>query len=141
MTKLNTEFDFVERPPTVEEYQQLRAAVDWEEVEREAAARGLDNALYSLCLLHQGRVIGCGRIVGDGGIYFYIQDVVVLPEFQGRGFGVMIMDRIMAYIDEHAGRNSFIGLMAAEGVESFYHRYGFKARPEGRPGMYRMWMC
>lgn len=29
-----------------------------------------------------------------------------------------------------------MGLMAAEGVEAFYDRFGFERRPEGRPGMY-----
>jgi hypothetical protein len=29
--------------------------------------------------------------------------------------------------------------MAATGVAAFYERYGFAPRPEGRPGMYRVW--
>ena len=34
---------------------------------------------------------------------------------------------------------SFVGLMAAEGARSFYLRYGFEERPNGRPGMQRWW--
>lgn len=86
-----------------------------------------------------GKVIGCGRVVGDGGIYFYVQDVMILPAYQKQGLGRRIMDAIMAYISAHARSNSFIGLMAADGVAPFYYRYGFGERPPNRPGMFRMW--
>ena len=42
----------------------------------------------------------------------------------------------MQYIDNNADNNSFIGLMASEGVESFYHKLGFETRPESKSGMY-----
>ncbi len=201
------DFNVVKRLPTVEEYQALRRAVGWAEVDAQAVARGLANSLFSVCVvcgehrsegdagsqaddsagastsrlreydsagaspsqLHQhdsagaspaargcgpllgsagastsrpsghGNVIGCGRVVGDGGIYFYVQDVMVLPAYQKQGLGRRIMDAIMAYIAAHARSNSFIGLMAADGVAPFYYRYGFGERPPNRPGMFRMW--
>ncbi|MCR5501527.1 MAG: GNAT family N-acetyltransferase [Lachnospiraceae bacterium] len=30
-------------------------------------------------------VVGMGRLVGDGVMYWYLQEIVVLPEYQGRG--------------------------------------------------------
>jgi len=132
-------FILVERPPTVEEYQRLREAVGWDSVDAEATETGLRNALFSVCLTYKGEVIGCGRVVGDGGIYFYIQDIIVLPEFQGKGLGRRIMDAVVGYLDSHAHPNAFIGLMAAKGVSRFYERYGFSERPPDRPGMFRIW--
>jgi ribosomal protein S18 acetylase RimI-like enzyme len=129
----------VERPPTVEEYQRLREAVGWDSVDDEATEMGLRNALFSVCMIHRDQVISCGRVVGDGGIYFYIQDIIVLPEFQGRGLGRRIMDAVMDYLSSHAHPNAFIGLMAAKGVSRFYEKYGFAERPPGRPGMFRIW--
>jgi hypothetical protein len=29
-------------------------------------------------------VIGFGKVIGDEGVYLYIQDVILLPEFQDR---------------------------------------------------------
>jgi len=133
------DLNIVERLPTVEEYQALRRAVGWAEVDAQAVARGLTSSLFSVCVMHEGNVIGCGRVVGDGGIYFYVQDVMILPAYQRQGLGRRIMDAIMAYIAAHAGSNSFIGLMAANGVAPFYYRYGFSERPPNRPGMFRMW--
>ena len=42
----------------------------------------------------------------------------------------------MQYIDNNANNNSFVGLMASEGVEKFYNKLGFETRPASRPGMY-----
>jgi ribosomal protein S18 acetylase RimI-like enzyme len=128
----------VERNPTLEEYRRLRRAVGWLDVETEATKIGLNNSLFSVCVILENRVIGCGRVIGDGGIYFYIQDIIVLPEFQGRGIGKRIMDAIMEYLKAHARDGAFIGLMAAKGVSEFYERYGFKERAPDAPGMFRV---
>ena len=82
------------------------------------------------------------RVVGDGGLVFYVQDVIVLPEFQGRGIGAQLMEKVMAYIEGHAHHNTIIGLMSAIGKEAFYERYGFVKRPAEKygPGMTRFWL-
>jgi GNAT superfamily N-acetyltransferase len=74
------------------------------------------------------------RIVGDGGMVFYIQDVIVIPEYQQQGIGARMMEKIMNYIRAYASINSVIGLMAAKGVEPFYEKFGFVARPNDRYG-------
>jgi ribosomal protein S18 acetylase RimI-like enzyme len=135
------EYTLSERAPTLDEYRRLRDAVRWGAVEPEALEIGLRHGLFSVCVLHQGQVVGCGRIVGDGGMYFYIQDIVVLPEFQGRGLGRRIMDAVMGYLQAHARAGAFIGLMAARGVSGFYEKYGFAQRPTEQygPGMFLIW--
>ena len=133
------EFRFIEEPPAPGEYRRLRLAVGWEDVDEETAAAGLANALYSVVVKRGGETVGCGRVVGDGAVYFYIQDIVVLPELQGQGLGRRLMDHVMDYIRRNARRNSFIGLMAAAGVASFYEPYGFRERQADRPGMSMMW--
>ena len=128
-----------ERPLEVAEYQALRRAVGWPEVDPDGVRIGLARDLYTAVAERGGGTIGCGRIVGDDGIYFYLKDVVVLPEPQGQRIGEALMARLMAYLAAHARESSFIGLMAAAGVEAFYEKYGFTRRPDHRPGMYRMW--
>lgn len=133
------EVRLVEREPTVEEYQRLRRAVGWGAMTDEAVTAGLPRALYSVVLERDGEVVGCGRVVGDGGLYFYVQDIIVLPELRGRGLGARIMGSVMAYLERTARPGAFVGLMAAEGVEGFYEPYGFRRRPDDRPGMFRAW--
>ncbi|HNQ24050.1 MAG TPA: GNAT family N-acetyltransferase [Phycisphaerae bacterium] len=136
---MSEDFRLVERVPTGEEYRALRRAVGWGDVDVAGVARGLAGSLYAVCVECEGSIVGCGRIVGDGGVYFYLQDVVVLPAFQGRGLGARIMGALMGYLDAHAGPGAFVGLMAASGVASFYEKYGFTERPADRPGMFRLW--
>ena len=134
------EYILVERPlTTVEEYLRLREAIGWWYVDFEALKIGLPNSLFSVCVIHNDEVIGCGRVVGDGGMYFYIQDIIVLPEFQGKGIGRRIMDAVMDFITFHAHIGAFVALMAAKGVSKFYEKYGFQERPPDRPGMFRIW--
>jgi GNAT superfamily N-acetyltransferase len=130
-------YQIVERAPTIEEYFALRKGVGWMLFAEEMTAKGLANALFSVCVLHQGEVIGCGRVVGDGGLYFYVQDIIILPDFQGKGLGKRLMQAIMAFLEENAQPGAFIGLMAAKGSANFYTQFGFAARPFDQPGMFR----
>ncbi len=95
---MKEEYSIVERTPATEEYGKLRIAAGWDEIDTQAAERGLNNSVCSVCAVHKGEVIGCGRLIGDGAMYFYLQDVIVLPKFQGKGIGRRIMEAIMDYI-------------------------------------------
>jgi GNAT superfamily N-acetyltransferase len=123
-----------ERLPTPQEYRFLRASVGWRERSEDLVRRGLAGSLFGVCAFADGRLVGMARIIGDGGMVFYIQDVIVVPDFQQQGIGARMMDSVMGYVRAHAGRNSVIGLMATKGVEPFYERYGFRARPDDRYG-------
>jgi GNAT superfamily N-acetyltransferase len=133
------DFQLVERAPSVEEYRRLRGAVAWGEISDEGLAAGLDSGLYACVLLHDGDVVACARVVGDGGMYFYVQDVIVLPEYHGRGLGGLVMEGVMRYLGDTAKPGAFVGLMAAKDAEGFYERFGFQRRPDDRPGMFRVW--
>jgi predicted GNAT family N-acyltransferase len=132
-------YELVERDPTVQDYQRLRHAVGWSDMTDEGVAAGLSSALFSVVLELDGEAVGCGRVVGDGGLYFYIQDVIVAEEHRGQGLGAGIMDAVMAYLERTARPGAFVGLMAAQDIAPFYERYGFRVRPERQPGMFRVW--
>jgi len=122
-------FYLLEESPTAQERIEIRKAVGWGEPDCDAAAVSVANCLYSVCIRCEGKLIGLVRVVGDGGLHYYLQDVVILPEFQGRGLGAAIMDNLMAYLRSHVKSGAVIGLLAAKGKEPFYEKYGFIARP------------
>jgi GNAT superfamily N-acetyltransferase len=123
----------------VREYGRLRDAAGWGEMTREGLATGLASSLFSCVVEHAGEVVACARVVGDGGMYFYVQDVIVVPEYKGRGLGAQVMEAVVRYLEGAARPGAFVGLMAAQGAEGFYERYGFQRRPDDRPGMFRVW--
>jgi GNAT superfamily N-acetyltransferase len=129
--KMSEDYQIVERMPILEEYHAICTTVGWAEVINfEAAKTALPNSLYGVVAVHAGLAVGMGRIVGDGAIFFYIQDIAVLPEHQGKGVGGRILAQLMAYLRDHAPEKAFIGLFAAEGTLSFYERYGFRQYPD-----------
>lgn len=125
------------RIPTVEEYQQLRRTTGWSTLADEVVETALSNSLFSVCVLHKGTIIGTGRVIGDGGAYFYIQDVIVLPAYQKMGVGLLIMEAVEDWLKKQAPPNAFIGLMAAAGVKRFYKKFGYQVREAEKPGMYK----
>ena len=126
------------RLPTFSEYKKLRGSVGWWETDKNATDTALKNSLFSVVAVEHDTLIGFGRVIGDGGLYFYIQDLIVHPEFQKKGFGKSLMKELMGYITANAKPGAFVGLMAAKGLERYYEPFGFKARDKDAPGMYQI---
>jgi len=117
----------VERVPTIEEYERLCRAVGWGDVMNfAAAAQGLPRSLHAVVAEADGTAVGMGRVVGDGAIFFYIQDVAVHPDCQGRGIGSEILSTLVGWVRENAPDKAFFGLFAIHGTEPFYERFGFE---------------
>lgn len=131
------DIQFVDTSPTVQEYQLLRSSVGWSPVSDHAVQASLNNSLFSLSVYINDSIVAFGRIIGDSGIYYYIQDLMVLPEYQRKGIGKEIMNGLMAFIKLNADPTAFVGLMAAKGFWQFYEPYGFQKRSSNAPGMFR----
>ena len=136
---MNDDISIIERTPTVKEFHELYDSIGWGKLDNDATEKGLNGSLFSVCAIHNDQVIGCGRVIGDGGNYFYIQDIIVRPEFQGKGIGKGIMDKIMVYLNSTAHRNAFVGLLAVKGSFDFYAKFGFLIRPLESPAMFMRW--
>lgn len=116
---------------TAQEFVYLIEAVGWGKSNLEQIELALKNTIYSISVEIDGKIIGMGRIIGDGARVFYIQDVVIHPNYQGRGIGTTIMENLMAFFEKFSisDCNIMVGLMSAKGKECFYERFGFKKRP------------
>lgn len=125
------------RPPSVEEYARFRADAGWSEVDPADLEGALSRSLYAAVLERDGEAVAMVRVVGDGGPYLYIQDLIVLAPHRGAGLGHRLMRAAMAWVDDNAAAGTFVGLMAASGTEAFYRRYGFEPRRADAPGMSR----
>ncbi len=114
--------------PKLEEFVTLRSKVGWGETPRQLAKLALDNSLFHVVARTEDKLIGMARIVGDGAMFFYIQDLIVDPDYQNNGIGNLLMQNLESYLSGAAVKGTTIGLLSASGKEGFYSRYGYKER-------------
>lgn len=122
---------YKEHTPTPKDFNNLTEAVDWGTRENKIIEEALKHTLYSLCVYDENKLIGYGRIIGDKTIFLYIQDIMVIPEYQGKKIGTGIMNKLIEKINEYKKVNPEIRtyLGASKGKESFYEKFGFISRP------------
>ncbi len=115
--------------PPVDDFLQLRESVGWGRLDKHLASVSLNNSLFHVTIFMGEQLVAMGRVVGDDAMYFYIQDVIVAPTCQKQGLGAVVMNEIEAYLFESAKKGATIGLLSAQGKESFYGHYGYTQRP------------
>jgi GNAT superfamily N-acetyltransferase len=68
------------------------------------------------------RIVGFGRTVDDGMYYALIVDLVVHPNYQGRGIGKALLKALKDELSQY----EFTTLTAAPGKDEFYTRQGWR---------------
>ena len=121
--------------PEVDEFIALRLAAGLSAKTTEAAQRGLPASLFSVCVRDNGRLIGMGRVIGDGGCNFEVVDVAVHPEYQRRGLGYQIMEVLMNDLRGNAPKSAYVCLIADHGAPALYEKFGFELTAPDSVGM------
>ncbi|WP_085299385.1 GNAT family N-acetyltransferase [Cognaticolwellia mytili] len=120
--------------PTAAAFIDLRMAIGWGGSDVAMVEASLANSLFHVTIYQENKLIAMGRVVGDGAMYFYVQDVVVGPHYQGQGIGNSLMNEIEGYLSQTAKSGATIGLLAAKGKEGFYQHFGYQQRPSDTLG-------
>lgn len=115
----------------IEDYNNLRASVDFITILPKRARIALQNSLYILIAMDGDTPVGMARVVGDGGYVYFICDVIVRPSHQSQGLGRKIIENVLSWlkgqVDE--GETIMVNLMSAMNKEPFYEKLGFHKRP------------
>lgn len=120
-----TDYKILHQVPSAEVYRQLRSATGLSPKSAEAIERGLKGGLFAVQIMHDGQPVGMGRVIGDGGTIYQVCDIAVLPEHQGHGLGTLIMQEILAYLEENAPETAYVSLIADGPAKHLYTRFGF----------------
>ena len=120
--------------PTSREFQALRSTVGWGDVSLEQAYSALAGSLFGVTALHGDTAIGMARVIGDGVINAYIQDVIIAPDYRGKGVGKAVMQALISQMRHNLPTNCTIGLMAAKEQDDFYTSFSFIPRPNADYG-------
>ena len=76
----------------------LYASVGWTAYtdQPETLRRGFENSLLTLAAYEENRLIGVLRAVGDGQTIVFVQDLLILPEYQRRGVGTALLRELLS---------------------------------------------
>lgn len=120
----------------VEEFNLLYDSVGWGHYDKNLSEIALNNTFYSVSVYDENKIIGYGRIIGDTICFLYIQDIIVLPQYQNKKIGTKIMNKLLEKIEEvkKINPNVRVYLGASKGKEEFYKKFGFKTRTDAGLG-------
>ncbi|MBX9666157.1 MAG: GNAT family N-acetyltransferase [Candidatus Obscuribacterales bacterium] len=129
------EYKLVAEAPNVENYCRLRVTAGLSAKTKEAANAGLINTYHGVSVLHGEEIVGMGRIIGDGGCFFQVVDIAVVPEHQGKGVGKQIMTALMDYLKVNAPESAHVTLLADGEAHKLYSKFGFELSAPESLGM------
>jgi GNAT superfamily N-acetyltransferase len=131
-----SDYQLIERIPTIEEYRELRRLSGLSGKSEAAAARGLPNTIHAVVIEHAGETIGMGRVIGDGGTAFQVTDIAVLEAHRGKGLGKQIVAALVDWLKTNAPPTAYVSLIADGPAKALYAQYGFAETAPESVGMY-----
>jgi len=132
----NTRITYTNDIPDRESYHRLFETTGWNTkygASAEELHTSIQQSWHLVSAFDADHLVGFGRTISDGIMHALIVDMIVLPEYQGRGIGGRILTDLLERCREHNIRD--IQLFCARGKAGFYRRFGFVVRPDDAPGM------
>ena len=119
---------------SAEDYCTLRKSVKFYDIPVEHVQRALDKSDYIITASVNGNAVGMARFISDG-TQILIMDVIVHPDYQGKGIGRGLMERMREYIESIDYDRMLVNLLTDDSKIGFYEKLGYK-RAEGM----RLWL-
>ena len=134
----NRIFFSTERDLDLYELEELCDAVGWSRRPLRKVKKAIQHSFLVVTMWEQRgaqrRLIGFSRATSDHAFNATIWDVVVHPDFQGKGMGKALMKYMIKKLRGEDISN--ITLFADPQVVNFYRNLGFMSDPEGIKGMF-----
>lgn len=112
--------------PDTKEYVELRTAAGLSSKDDLVAKTALSHSIFSVIIRgDDSELIGMGRIIGDGGCFFQIVDLLVHPSHQDKEADEIIMNEMLEYLDKNAPKEADVLVMADLSNVKLYQKHGF----------------
>lgn len=117
----------------LEQVIELYKANDWSAADKpDELFNALINSHSLITAWNGDKLIGLGNSISDGFLVVYYPHLLILPDYQGKGIGKMIMDRMFKKY-----KNFHMQMLTADGKAiDFYKKVGFVRAGDTEP----MWI-
>jgi GNAT superfamily N-acetyltransferase len=125
-----------EQLPDKNEYFSLFITTGWNKdylASPDELERANKNSWLTVSAYDENKLVGFGRVVTDFVLHAMIFDMIVLPDYQGRGIGTLVIKTLVKKCKDRGIRD--IQLFCAKGKRAFYEKNGFVVRAEDAQGM------
>lgn len=125
-----------EEVPQLKEYIDLRFDAGLPEVKESIAETALNRSLLSV-LVRDGndRLIGMGRVIGDGALYFQLVDVMAAASYRDQGLEETIVSELLGRLKKIAPSGAEVTVITDVPGIKLYQHAGFKLLYPERYGM------
>ena len=79
-----------------------------------------------------------GRVTGDGGCFYQVTDICILPAHRGKGLAKAIMAEIENWLVRNVPKTGYVSLLADGEAYSLYEQFGFRLVAPVSLGMSRV---
>ena len=120
---------------------ELRKVLGWKEISENQFKKGLENTMFKMSIKHNGKIVACGRLIGDYSCKGLLSDIMVHPDYQKQGLGKAIVTTLldMAIDSLEEGELFQVEATPTAGNKNFYVKCGMKYKPENQDGVY-IWL-
>ncbi len=124
---MNIEFENIITP---EEYNELREKIGWKAHDLKRVEKAIGSSKFVKKVVVNNEIIGMARVICDG-IYAFVVDVMISPDYQNQGIGKKLMQELLQEIEENMneGETMSVNLISMAGKEEFYEKCGFQKIP------------
>ena len=109
---------------SVEDVARLLKTTYWAEKRSlETIEKSLCNSsCYGMYLEDEGKLVGFARVISDYATTYYLCDVVVDPDYRGRGLGAALVSHIES-LPEYEGLR---GILVTRDAHALYEKFGYE---------------
>lgn len=119
---------------TAEEFISLWKSVWGNGPSLEQTRLAMQHTIFRVSVYDGEKAIAMARMIGDMGLTYYIKDVVVRPEYQGKGIGKRLIRELMKFVNTNGitGTGIYVELAAFPDKMPFYEKLGFSTNEAQR---------
>lgn len=114
--------------PEAKEYMEIRMLAGLVLKDETSAQTALSGSVFSVTVRNSddAKLIGMGRIVGDGACYVQLVDLIVHPDYVDQGVNDIIIHELLGFLDHNIPKDANVIVMADVSSIQYYQKHGFQ---------------